>query len=78
MPEDDPLENRTACKAAIHDASARPAAVGCDRRDGRSQSRPVRQPDVAMAPLSHPHLAEALAPRPGTPGTGGHARGCDR
>ena len=55
--------------------AARPAAVGCDRRDGRSQSRPVRQPDVAMAPLSHPRLAEALAPRPGTPGTGGHARG---
>jgi hypothetical protein len=67
------LENRTARKAAIHDASSsRPAAVGCDRRDGRSQSRPVRQPDVAMAPLSHPRLAEALAPRPGT---GGHARG---
>jgi hypothetical protein len=27
--------------------------------DGRSQSRPVRQPDVAMAPQSHPRLAEA-------------------
>ena len=39
--------------------AARPAAVGCDRRDGRSQSRPVRPADVAVAPLSQPRLAEA-------------------
>ena len=39
--------------------AARPAAVGCDRRDGRSQSRPVRPADVAAAPLSQPRLAEA-------------------
>jgi hypothetical protein len=36
------LENWAARKAAIHDASNSPAAVGCDRRDGRSQFRPVR------------------------------------
>jgi hypothetical protein len=49
--------------------AARPAALGCDRWEGRSQSRPMRQADAAVVPLSNPawHTrSHALTPRPGT------------
>ena len=68
-------ENRTARKAAIHDASSSPGNGGV-RQAGRAQPVPPGASGRCRRGSSvSPRLAEALTPRPGTPGTGGHARG---